>query len=104
MKKIYCFIRKDLPLAQQIVQACHASIAMASDYQPDPYTHFVLLQVENESDIMRIMDDLDSICKYQTFWEAGPMGFTSICTEPVEHEYFNQFELWKWTWKDRLKF
>ena len=103
----YCFVRTDIPVANQIVQASHAclerGLSLSSESIPKITSFLVLLKVENEDKLMRIAYDLQKArIKTTIFFEPDifngeQMGNTAICTEPVygdRRNIFNKYELW----------
>jgi hypothetical protein len=109
---IYIFIRTDIPLSQQIVQASHAAVESGVLFYkkhlryPSPAS-IVLLQVESEKELLKARHVADGagILNY-TFCEpeaydptkpGQPLGFTSVCTEPVKDKQrstFIAYSLW----------
>lgn len=100
---IYVFIRKDIPLAQQILQACHACVLAGREYRHGDETHLILLQIKDESQLWEVVNLLcDVNIKSQMFYEPDlykgrTMGYTAIATEIVQEDQrqiFSEFKLW----------
>ena len=102
----YVFIRTDLSIAQQIVQACHASIESGAGFsfahkQTGKPSNLVLLQVPNEQALWDLMKRLDkTLVGYARFFEPdyGIFGYTSIATRPCtldEKQFFKEYKLWQ---------
>lgn len=94
---VYVFIRKDIPIENMIVQACHSCLDLA---KVPKNTHLVLIGVRNEKAITETSQFLDSKgVKHQMFFEPDfSLGFTSIATEPVygnSRRKFSKFKLLK---------
>ena len=102
---IYVLVRKDLPLADQVVQVGHACYD-AGHFWGKKGVHLILLQVENEKELMKWVDSLNIVhIKHTTFYEPDPaeeindqpMGCTALCTEPLHgkrREIFADCVLW----------
>jgi hypothetical protein len=88
---VYVFVRTDLTLPQQTVQACHAAIEAArhSFFLPaDEHPHLVLCGIRSEVALQGVMLRLrrQSI-RHQPFYEPDFGGqLTAICTEPLRDE------------------
>lgn len=87
-KKNYCYtwIRTDLPIEQQIVQAAHSALEAGREFQkPDAISHLILLEAESEHHLRKIGDELTELgIKYHTFFEPDHnRGYTSLTTEPI---------------------
>ena len=104
----YIAVRKDIPLAQQIVQACHASLEMGFDLQRPcrsckDIVSLILLQVENEKELLELAKKIEfHNIKFHVFYEPENMGYepsyTALATEPIydEHrEIFAEYKMWK---------
>ena len=100
----YVFIRLDIPLAAQIVQACHACLergySLPDNDKPHLTSFLVLFGVSDGSELEKIADYLDTNeVSYEQFFEPDyDMGYTSICTAPMYNEQrklFKKFKLWK---------
>ena len=80
------FVRRDLPLAQQAIQACHACIEMARALPPnEPHPHLVLLGIKSEVQLSSIPARLENAgiqfqCFFDSDWNDQLM---SIATLPV---------------------
>lgn len=97
----YVFIRTDIPLAAQLVQAAHAALERGFRTEtPDKTSFLIMLSVKNEQELKRIKDYLDSheIESYMFYEPDYDMGYTSICAGPVygdQRKVFKKFKLWK---------
>lgn len=95
----YVFVRKDLSLAQQIVQACHASHESGlhlCEFK-DKVNHLILCSVENVNELYKIANKLDNLyIRYKMFFEPDIDQHTAIATEPViNKKFFKNYKLWK---------
>lgn len=96
---MYVFVRKDLPLNQQIVQSTHAAIQMTNLFPSrDPY--LVVLEVENQHELLRAKVRLDEIgIECVPFYETDyDLGFTAAATRAVsqkERRHLKDYKLWR---------
>ena len=80
------FVRRDLPLAQQAVQACHACIEMARNLSPnETHPHLVLIGVKSEDQLSTLparleREGIQFHCFFDSDWDHQLM---SIATQPV---------------------
>lgn len=91
---IYCFIRLDLPVVQQIVQTAHAADRMALRQENyDPPANLILFQVKDYVELMAVSHFLTkNMIDHEMFYEPDPprgatgtgvTGYTAIATEPL---------------------
>jgi hypothetical protein len=99
---IYCFIRKDLPVVQQIIQVGHAChLAGHTDKNFTDIPNLVLFEVEDEEELTRASSKIDKAgIGFVEFFEPDMDDeWTAICTEIVSsHEQrkaFRGFKLYK---------
>ena len=99
---IYVFIRTDISLEQQMVQANHAAAeAGRLFYRPDHgIASLVTLAVRNPARLAKAQRRLESLgLEHTVFFEPDwQMGYSAIGTRPVlEHErrHFREWQLWK---------
>ena len=109
--KTYCyvFIRTDIPLAQQIVQANHATLhaGLLAGQSGHSYTKtpsIVLLQISNEAKLLKAHARITSLgIPCEIFFEPDTHlgydpSYTSFATIPVAEELraeFRQYKLWR---------
>lgn len=100
----YCFVRKDIPVAYQIVQACHAclerGLTLEQDKKPKETSFLILFEVKDEKALLKVAQYLDeNSVSYEKFFEPDyDTGYTALATEPVYGEgrnLFKRFKLWK---------
>jgi hypothetical protein len=100
--RIYVLVRQDISLAQQMVQACHASAEMARQYyeRTANIAHLVLLSVENEDKLLQAAERLSSQgIEHVVFHEPdNNMGFSALASQPVSSESSRAFKKWP-LWK-----
>lgn len=95
------FIRQDLPLHAQLVQACHASLELGFRKSPLDKTSFlILLTVKNQEELQKTKEylDMNEVDSYMFFEPDFDMGFTALCTEAIfgeKRKLFKKFKLWK---------
>ena len=84
---IYVFIRKDLPLPQQVVQSSHACIEAAKSFLDNEleHPHLVVLGVKGEQQLYNSAQKLDKAgVRYRVFIEPDRNNeATAIATEPI---------------------
>ena len=79
---IYVFVRTDIPLQQQLVQACHAS-SMGGEAFGNGDSSMVLLGVKNVGQLLEISHMLDfNQIRHVTFFEPDwEMGYSALATK-----------------------
>lgn len=101
MSYAYTFIRRDLPLQDQLVQACHSSMEAGSAFkEPGHIPNLILLDAKDSNHLEEISSFLDSnFIRYYKFYEPDDqMGYTSITTEPLTPERkkkLSNFKMWR---------
>jgi hypothetical protein len=83
---MYIFVRQDLTLPQQIVQASHAAHEAGHDFgKADGSTHIVLIGIPSQAKLLATADHLDSHkIPYKMFFEPDyDTGYTAIATQPL---------------------
>mgnify|MGYP001029267803 CR=1 FL=1 len=96
----YTFIRQDMDLHHQIVQASHSAYEAGSRYKDfEESTYLICLGIKNKTQLERAEQMLiDNNIKYHKFYEPdNNMGHTSITTEPLDMEQkklFKKYRLW----------
>lgn len=97
---MYIFVRKDLTMPQQIVQASHAALEAGFVYdQPTGSTHIVLIGVKNQAELIKVGNRLTSCnIDHQKFFEPDyDTGYTAIATRPLfgaEREPLKRYSLY----------
>jgi hypothetical protein len=97
----YCFIRKDLPLVQQIIQMGHANYKAAHymEYAENP--NIVLFEVESQEELMEIRTFLsrNKLDHVMFFDDISSIKYSSIVVEPIcdlkIRELFKDFRLYQ---------
>jgi len=79
------FIRKDLPIVQQLVQVGHVCYEAGNKFNASDNTHLVLFQINSEKELLNIEEKLllKGILTHKFFEPDNDYGFTSLCTEPI---------------------
>ena len=95
----YCFIRKDLPFAQQIIQAAHATQEITKKIEhPEQTCHFILLEAKDKSHLADIKMKLnDKGIQHEMFYEPDVDEHTAIATEPIygkDRNFFRKFKFY----------
>lgn len=99
--RMYTFIRKDLPLNHQMVQACHSALEAGSEFKKAGDIPFlILLESKSQEHLHEIKQKLDNWgIKHHMFFEPdNGIGHSSITTEPLNAEQckkFSNFRLWR---------
>ena len=103
---VYTFIRTDLPIEQQIVQAAHSALEAGREFgTPNTPSHLILLEAKSQYHLERIADELEQKeIRYHMFYEPDDdRGYTSITTEPLtddsKRKYFSKHSLYRFNAK-----
>jgi hypothetical protein len=83
----YIFIRKDLSLAQQLVQASHAALEAGFEFEkPHKTSSIIMIGAENKDELYNIRDRLERHgIRHHMFFEPDfEMGHSAIATEPIK--------------------
>lgn len=98
--RLYIAVRGDLPPNIAGVQACHAvAKAVAGKHLPDD-THFVLVRVPQQEQLLALAQTLDMDGQeFSLFLEPDDdLGPTALATPPTDRKggkRFSKFPLWK---------
>jgi hypothetical protein len=99
---LYVFVRTDLPLPQQVIQAIHAAYESAGMFDDNTSTthSLVLCQIKSEKDLIKTSNRLDYYgIQHHIFKEPDIQNQqTALCTEPVtqdQRSLFSKYKLWK---------
>ena len=95
-------VRRDIPLADQIVQVGHACLEAGRRFvQPSAPCHLVVLEVPHRAALLDAASRLDVVgLPYVLFWEPDDaLGVTALATRPVtteqERRLFRRYPLWR---------
>lgn len=98
----YVFIRTDLPVEQQIVQACHAAIEAGHTFEKlsNHPASLIMLQVPNKEKLEIAMKrTIERGIRCQEFLEPDwDYGLTAFATEQItadKRKTFSKYKLWK---------
>lgn len=98
----YVFVRRDISLAQQIVQTNHATYEMAVRFaNPNLQTSIVLIGVADKTELEQVMERLDRYkIAYQKFEEPDfDMGLSAVATLPIltkrQRKALSIYKLWE---------
>ena len=83
---VYTWIRTDLPIEQQIVQAAHSALEAGRDFgKPARDSHLILLSAKSQAELIKISQRLTTHgIRHHMFHEPDyDRGYTSITTEPL---------------------
>jgi hypothetical protein len=102
MSYIYSIIRKDIPLADQIVQTAHSAFHAGNftENLGDEIPSLILLEINSQEELIALSKKLfDNRILNHTFFEPDDdMGYTSLTTEPLTGEkrkLFSNMRLWR---------
>ena len=101
LKYVYTFVRRDLPIQDQLVQACHSAMEAGSNFPtPGQISNLVLLDVKNKKELYSVSEYLsENGIDYYMFYEPdNGYDHTSITTEPLGVErkgLMSRFSLWR---------
>ena len=94
---MYVFVRQDLSVPQQIVQASHACTYIGDSFHPD--TSIVLLECPDLKHLTFAADYLsEKAVKFRMFFETDINEHTALATEPlkgVQRTVLKKFKLHK---------
>ena len=94
-------MRTDLPVADQLVQVGHACLEAGNKFgQPKAPSHLVLFGVSSEARLREAAAWLEAAdIRTVAFFEPDDaMGYTALCTEPVQggsRRFLKRFKLWQ---------
>ena len=82
---IYVLVRKDIPIEQQLVQACHASCVAGESFGKSN-SSMVLLGVENLDQLLGISEEFRNLrVPFEMFFEPDwDMGYSALATKAVK--------------------
>ena len=94
---MYIFVREDLSLSQQIVQAGHATFEIGTLHPANTHSpHFVLLGAKTELKLLEIAEWLISHnVEFKMFYEPDISSYTALATQPMSGETRNKFKKFK---------
>jgi hypothetical protein len=92
-------VRKDIPVADQIVQVGHATLEAGRAFKWNDGTHMIVLEAESEKELLSFKCRAEYYdVKCQAFYEPDDaMGWTAFCTEPISgktRKLFFKYPLW----------
>lgn len=91
---LYVFIRTDLPVTQQAVQAAHSVFEAAKNYIGE-HPSFVFLAVENGKKLEQVFKDYQGYPFYETYADWGLTAFAVGPVTAEERYKFKDFPLWR---------
>jgi hypothetical protein len=97
----YVLVRRDIPLADQVVQVGHACLEAGRHFEQPPNGNMVVLSVRSEEMLLKTVAVTEQAgIKWALFYEPdAQMGHTAACSEPIENcetkRAFRKFQLWK---------
>jgi hypothetical protein len=97
----YVLVRRDIPLADQIVQVGHACLEAGRVFEQPPDSNMVVLSVGTEERLLRAVASTEQAgLRWALFYEPDDdMGHTAACSAPVSQpdtrRLFRKFEMWR---------
>lgn len=97
----YTFIRRDIPIQHQLVQACHSAMEAGSEFKAaGDIPHLILLDAKDAEHLEEISRFLKvhGIRHHKFFEPDNDMGYSSITTEPLDVEQkkrLSNFKMWR---------
>lgn len=82
----YVLVREDIPLAQQMVQACHAALEAGFAFDaPAVTSSLIVLTVPNREALLAARERLERYgIRSELFFEPDwQMGYSALATEPI---------------------
>ena len=98
---VYTFIRKDLPINHQMVQACHSALEAGSEFKAaKDIPNLVLIELKNLEHLYETEKLLTTKgIRFHNFFEPdNGIGHSSITTEPINKEQkkaLSNYRLWR---------
>lgn len=81
---MYIFVRKDISIPQQIVQAAHAVDELNKKHLHEPGNYMVLCDAEDEASLLKVSEWLcHHDIKHEMFYEPDLNSYTAIATKPL---------------------
>lgn len=97
----YTFVRRDLPIQHQLVQACHSALEAGSEFkEAGKIPNLILLDAKDTGHLYEISSFLKkNKIRHHMFYEPdNDMGYSSITTEPLDAEKkkcLSNFKMWR---------
>lgn len=99
----YVFVRQDIPIEQQLVQASHACQISGMEFgKPEKTPSIVMIGVKDQAELLDVSERLNRHeISHHAFYEPdfGPMGYSALATCPLltkkERRVFNKYKLYK---------
>jgi hypothetical protein len=96
---VYIFVRQDLPLPQQLVQASHAAHESGlSNSHSGELNSIIIFGTNNKEELESLLDRFHPEIPCYPFYEPHKnIGLTAFATEPIpnsKRHFFKEFKLW----------
>lgn len=99
---MYVFVRRDIPIQHQMVQASHAALECGLEfpYIPAEPSSLIVLGVSNKKDLLKARKylNINKIRNTMFFEPSWDHGYTAIGTEAITEDkrhLLKRFQLWK---------
>lgn len=101
--RLYLFLRTDLPLAQQTIQACHALLELARAAPIDEHPSFIFFEAKDSAELLaqRVKISSAGIKTFpfsEPYSDWGITAFACELTGEDQRDHFKQFKLWRKAW------
>lgn len=103
----YIFLRTDIPLAQQLVQASHAALeaGLKDKHTYSQTSSIIIFQIPDEETLKKELQYIQSLgIECASFYEPyEDMGITAFATLPITEDkrhYFKKYTLWGRSFKN----
>ena len=98
----YVFVRKDITLQQQIVQASHAALQAGLKFTnpSNEPNSLIVIGIRNKEQLLKAMSFLEkNNITYESFSEPSwDYGLTAFASQPIletDRKVFKSFQLWR---------
>lgn len=98
----YAFIREDLPVSQQAIQAGHALLELGIKHGPSPDGHpsIIFLSTKNKEQLEAALEYARSqeLKTFEFYEPYQDWGLTSFAIQPIPQEQrhlFSNYKLWR---------
>lgn len=99
-KHCYTFLREDLPISQQIIQASHSIYELGKNSSEVDHPSFVFLSTKTKDQLEAALEYVraQGLKTYEFYEPYQDWGLTSFAIQPIPQEQrhlFSNFPLWR---------
>ena len=98
----YVFVRKDIPVEQQIVQTAHAALeaGLVFPNPSDEPNSLIVIGVSNQEQLLKAIEytqkqDIKLVTFFEPDWDYGLTAFASQPIPVSNRKIFKKFQLWR---------